>query len=301
MASEDIAPTDKSDLSRYLLDRVRQLEERNLRLREENKKMETEKRFVENQKLRYEREVQKLKSEIERLKNTPLIVGTVIDVINGEKIIIKSSTGPKFVVSKSQFVGEMNPGTQVALNQQSLAVVEVLPSSKDPLVHGMEIIEKPNLDYAEIGGLEVQVNELREAVELPLLHPEKFAKVGIDPPRGVLLFGYPGTGKTLLAKAVAHRTKATFIRVVGSELVQKYIGEGARLVREIFRLAREKAPSIVFIDELDAIGAKRLDSATSGDREVQRTLMQLLSEMDGFDPRGDVKMIAATNRPDILD
>lgn len=305
MASEDTdvppEPSDKAELSRYLLDRLRQSEERNIRLREEAKRIETEKRFMENQKIRYEREVQKLTAEIERLKNTPLIVGTIIDIMHGDKVIIKSSTGPKFVVSKSQLVGDVQPGTQVALNQQSLAVVDILPSPKDPMVYGMEIIGKPGVDYSEIGGLEAQIQELKETIELPLTNPEKFTKVGIEPPKGVLLLGLPGTGKTLLAKAVARRTNATFIKVVGSELVQKYIGEGARLVREIFKMAREKTPSIVFIDELDAIGSKRIESATSGDREVQRTLMQLLSEMDGFDPRGDVKLIAATNRPDILD
>jgi proteasome regulatory subunit len=305
MASEDAdmpqEPSDKAELSRYLLDRLRQLEERNIRLREEAKRIETEKRFMENQKIRYEREVQKLTAEIERLKNTPLIVGTIIDIMPGDKVIIKSSTGPKFVVSKSQLICDVHPGTQVALNQQSLAVVDILPSPKDPMVYGMEIICKPNVDYSEVGGLEAQIQELKETIELPLTSPEKFEKVGIEPPKGVLLLGLPGTGKTLLAKAVAHRTNATFIKVVGSELVQKYIGEGARLVREIFKMAREKTPSIVFIDELDAIGSKRIESATSGDREVQRTLMQLLSEMDGFDPRGDVKLIAATNRPDILD
>jgi len=177
----------------------------------------------------------------------------------------------------------------------------VLPPSLDPIVTGAEIIEKPPVTYEDIGGLEIQMRELREAVEDPLLKPELYRKVGIEPPKGVLLVGPPGTGKTLLAKAVANRTQATFIRFVGSELVQKYIGEGARLVRELFQLAREKAPSIVFIDELDSVGAKRLEIATSGDREVQRTLMQLLAELDGFNPLGEVKIVAATNRPDILD
>ena len=165
----------------------------------------------------------------------------------------------------------------------------------------MEIIEASDIGYSDIGGLDDQVVELKEAVELPLMEPERFERIGIEPPKGVLLIGPPGTGKTLLAKAVAHRTSATFIRVVGSELVQKYIGEGSRLVRELFEMAKEKSPSIVFIDEMDAIGARRFESATSGDREVQRTLMQLLAEMDGFDSRGDVKIIGATNRPDILD
>jgi proteasome regulatory subunit len=152
-----------------------------------------------------------------------------------------------------------------------------------------------------VGGLEEQLQEVRETVELPLKKPELFKNIGIEPPKGVLLYGPPGTGKTLLAKAVAHETEATFIRIIGSELVQKFIGEGARLVREIFNLAKQKAPTILFIDELDAIGSQRLKIATSGDREVQRTLMQLLSELDGFEMRGDVKIIGATNRVDILD
>ncbi len=291
-----------NDFSEYLLDRVRQLEERNLKLRDANRKVENEKRSAENQKVRYEREVRKLRSELERLKGPPLLVGTVLDVLDDNRVVIKSSTGPKFVVNASQFIEqELIAGARVALNQQSLAIVGALPPSKDPTVYGMEIIETPTVGYDDIGGLDAQIQELRETVELPLLKPELFERVGIEPPKGVLLYGLPGTGKTLLAKAVAKHTESVFIRIVGSELVQKYIGEGARLVRELFEMAREKAPSIIFIDELDAIGAKRLDSATSGDREVQRTLMQLLAEMDGFENRGDVKIIGATNRSDILD
>jgi proteasome regulatory subunit len=165
----------------------------------------------------------------------------------------------------------------------------------------MELVDSPQETYADIGGLEVQINEIKEAVELPLKRPELFLRIGIDPPKGVLLHGPPGTGKTLLAKAVAHETNAHFMRVVGSELVQKYIGEGARLVRELFDLAKKKAPTIIFIDEIDAVGASRTEANTSGDREVQRTLMQLLAGMDGFENRGDVKIIGATNRIDILD
>ena len=163
------------------------------------------------------------------------------------------------------------------------------------------MIEKPTTTYENVGGLDEQVLQVREAIELPLEKPELFRKVGIDPPKGILLVGPPGCGKTMLAKAVASQTNATFIRMVGSELAQKYIGEGGRMVRELFSLAKDKAPAILFLDEIDAIGAKRLDSATSGDREVQRTLMQLLAELDGFDALEDVKIIAATNRPDILD
>jgi proteasome regulatory subunit len=195
----------------------------------------------------------------------------------------------------------MIPGARVSLNKQTLAVMGVLPSPLDPIVTGAEIIEKPDISYENIGGLKDQMRDLREAVEDPLLRPELYLKVGITPPKGVLLVGPPGTGKTLMAKAVANATNATFIRLVGSELVQKYIGEGARLVRELFEMAKDKAPSIIFIDELDSVGAKRLDSTTSGDREVQRTLMQLLAELDGFKPTADIKIIGATNRPDILD
>lgn len=291
------------DYSKYLLDRVRQLEERNIKLREESRRVETEKRFAESQKVKYEREVRKLRSELERMRAPPLVVGTIIDLLKDNKVVVKSSTGPKFVVNISQFISEeeIKAGSQVALNQQSLAVVSLIPSQKDPAVYAMEIIEASDIRYSDIGGLDDQIIELKETVELPLVEPERFEKIGIEPPNGVLLIGPPGTGKTLLAKAVAHRTNATFIRVVGSELVQKYIGEGSRLVRELFSMAKEKSPSIVFIDEMDAIGARRFESATSGDREVQRTLMQLLAEMDGFDSRGDVKIIGATNRPDILD
>lgn len=292
-----------SDTYEYLLQRLRKLEEEYYKLKELCRRLEDEKRFIESERIRYEREVRRLRSEIERLRSPPLLVGTVSDVLDDGRVIVKSSTGPKFVVYASQYIDpkELKPGVRVALNQQTLAVVNVLPSPKDPMVYGFEVEERPNVTYDDIGGLDSQIEEIREAIELPLLKPELFNEVGIEPPKGVLLYGPPGTGKTLLAKAVANQTKATFIRVVGSEFVQKYIGEGARLVREVFQLAREKAPSIIFIDELDAIAARRTASDTSGDREVQRTMMQLLAELDGFDPRGDVKVIGATNRIDILD
>jgi proteasome regulatory subunit len=291
-----------ADFSRYILDRMRQLEERNLALREQKDRVEGEKRLIENQKLKFEREARKLRSELERLRVGPMIVGTIVDVLDENRVIVKSSTGPRFVVNLSQFIEEeIKPGAQVGLNQQSFAVMCVLPSPRDPAVFGMEIEEAPDVHFDQIGGLDTQISEIREIVELPLKRPDLFTAVGIEPPKGVLLHGPPGTGKTILAKAVAHSTDATFLRVVGSEFVQKYIGEGARLVRELFELAKNKSPAIIFIDELDAIGARRMDGATSGDREVQRTLMQLLAEMDGFDARGEVKLIAATNRLDMLD
>jgi proteasome regulatory subunit len=294
---------DKHELEVQMLDRVGNLESRNLELREQLRQVEADKRYIETQKIRYEREVRKLKSESEQLRSPPLIIGTIVDVVDSSRVIVRSSAGPRFLVRSSPSINadDLKPGARCTLNQQSLAIVELLPSSFDAQVYGMELVDSPQENYADIGGLDDQINEIREAVELPLKRPELFTRIGIEPPKGVLLHGPPGTGKTLLAKAVAHETNAHFMRVVGSELVQKYIGEGARLVRELFDMAKKKAPTIIFIDEIDAVGASRTDANTSGDREVQRTLMQLLAGMDGFENRGDVKIIGATNRIDILD
>ncbi|MGA3022304.1 MAG: proteasome-activating nucleotidase [Thermoplasmata archaeon] len=285
------------------LDRLSFLELRNTQLAEAIKRVESERHYMEAEILRLQREVKRLKTELDRLRYPPLIVGSVRDVLTDGRVIVKSSTGPDFVVNSAETVehGKITVGSRVALNKQTLAVMGILPASLDPLVTASEIVDKPPVTYEDIGGLSDQIREIREAVEFPLLRSELYKKVGVDPPKGVLLIGSPGTGKTMIAKAVAHHTNATFVRLVGSELVQKYIGEGARLVRELFELARLKAPTIIFIDEVDSIGAKRLEVATSGDREVQRTLMQLLAEMDGFEPLANVKIIAATNRPDILD
>jgi proteasome regulatory subunit len=291
------------ELVNEMREKIEVLERRNTELLEEIRRVEGEKRYVESELFRLQKELKRMRSEMERLKSPPLIIGSIKDLLADGRVIVKSSTGPDFIVSTSEYVPteDLEVGARVALNKQTLAVMGVLPPSLDPIVIGAEIIEKPTISYKDIGGLDEQILEVREAVEDPLLKPELYKKVGIEPPKGVLLVGPPGTGKTLIAKAVAHQTNATFIRFVGSELVQKYIGEGARLVRELFEMAKEKAPSIVFIDELDSIGAKRLEVATSGDREVQRTLMQLLAELDGFNPISDVKIIGATNRPDILD
>jgi len=177
----------------------------------------------------------------------------------------------------------------------------VLPPEADSAISMMQMQEKPDVSYTDIGGLDIQKQEIREAVELPLTHFELYRQIGIDPPRGVLLWGPPGTGKTMMAKAVAHHTTASFIRVVGSEFVQKYLGEGPRMVRDVFRMARENAPAIIFIDEIDAIATKRFDAQTGADREVQRILLELLNQMDGFDQSVNVKVIMATNRHDTLD
>ena len=296
-------PSNPEELYRYLLERVTSMESRNMELREQLRQTESDKRYIETQKIRYEREVRKLRSEIEQMRSPPLILGFISDVIDNQRVIVRSSAGPKFLVRASQAVDQelLKPGARVTLNQQSLAIIEVLPTSYDSKVYGMELETCPKEKYADIGGLDPQIDAIRETVELSLRNPEIFSKIGIEPPKGVLLHGPPGTGKTLLARAVAHETNACFLHVVGSELVQKYIGEGARLVRELFELAKKRAPSIIFIDEIDAVGATRTEAATSGDREVQRTLMQLLAEMDGFEQRGDVKIIGATNRIDILD
>ena len=265
--------------------------------------LETEKQILQAERSRLEKETQTLRTELEKLRQSPLITATVIEMLEDGRAVVKSSTGPNFVVHVSSSIvkEKIQPGMRVALNQRSFAVTQELPPSRDPMIRAMEIEEAPEVSYSDIGGLREQLLEIKETVELPLVKPHLFEQVGIEPPRGVLLTGPPGTGKTLCARAVAHETNATFIRVIGSELVQKFIGEGARLVREIFMLAKEKSPAIVFVDELDAVGSHRLDIATSGDREVQRTLMQLLSELDGFENRGQVAVLGATNRPDILD
>lgn len=283
--------------------RLRSLEESNLFLLEEKRRAQSESRFYKDELESLRRETKRLMAELEKARTPPLIVGVVEDVLADERLVVKASTGPNFVVPVAEHVNrkDLVPGTRVSLTQNNLTVVGILPPSKDPHVMAAEVVERPKFRYAEVGGLEGPVEELRETVEYPLTRPEVFSRIGIDPPKGVLLVGPPGTGKTLLAKAVAGETNATFIRVVGSELVQKFIGEGARKVHELFTLAREKAPSILFVDELDAIGAKRTDDSTASNREVERTLMQLLAEMDGFDARGEVRIIGATNRPDILD
>ncbi|WP_297500654.1 proteasome-activating nucleotidase [Thermococcus sp.] len=267
------------------------------------RQLELQVRTLEADKERLERELSRLRMEMSRLRQPPAFAGTVIEILDDDRAIVQNYNGPRFVVRIAPWVerDKLKPGSRVALDQRTMAVVELLPSEKDPSVLGFEVIGRPNVTYNDIGGLDRQIQELREAVELPLKHPELFERIGIDPPKGVLLYGPPGCGKTLMAKAVANHVNATFIRVVGSELVRKFIGEGARLVHELFELAKEKAPTVIFIDEIDAIGAKRMDETTGGEREVNRTLMQLLAEMDGFDPRGNVKIIAATNRPDILD
>tara|TARA_Y100000741_G_scaffold32207_1_gene22821 strand:+ start:129 stop:1391 length:1263 start_codon:yes stop_codon:yes gene_type:complete len=281
---------------------LNELKEQYALLSEDAKQLMTEKMFLENELSQLKKRVNRLDEEIRSLRTPPYIIGNIQDVI-GEKVVVRSSNGTIFLVSKNPRIdnSKILPGVRVSMNQDTLAVIDILDDAFDPLVSGAEIIEKPNIKYSDLGGLDDQIKEIRDAIELSLEKPESFEKFGIQPPKGVLLTGPPGTGKTMLAKAVASHTNATFLGLVGSELAQKYIGEGGRMVRELFSLARKKSPCIIFIDEIDAIGSKRLDSSTSGDREVQRTLMQLLAELDGFDALENVKVIAATNRPELLD
>ncbi|HII75802.1 MAG TPA: proteasome-activating nucleotidase [Methanolinea sp.] len=248
------------------------------------------------------RENAQLKRENNQLKRMPLFVAVVVDLLDrGEVYLRQQGNNQEYLTHvNDEIFRQLKPGTKVAVNN-ALSIVKIVGNIFDSRVRVMELDESPEITFDQVGGLAKEIEEVREAVEYPLTKPEIYVRVGVEPPKGILLYGSPGTGKTLIAKAVAHQAKATFIRMSGSELVHKYIGEGAQLVRELFSLAREKSPSIVFIDEIDAVGSTRTNDGTSGSAEVQRTLMQLLAEMDGFDTRGDVRIMAATNRVDMLD
>ena len=300
-SDDDVLPKRETD---SLSDRALSKLERDYKeLHEQAQQLLTDRMHLENEVSLQKDKIRRLDEDIRTLRTPPHVIGNVQDIIDDEHIVVRSSNGTVFLVSVNRRIDKdsLKPGTRVALNQDTLAVVEVLQDAWDPLVMGAELIERPDTTYADMGGVDEQIVLIKESIELPLNDPGAFLRFGIDPPSGVLLVGPPGCGKTMLAKAVASSTECTFIRLVASELAQKYIGEGGRMVRELFDLARERTPAILFIDEIDAIGAKRLDTATSGDREVQRTLMQLLAELDGFEALGNVKLIAATNRPDILD
>ena len=249
-----------------------------------------------------EKEVMQLRKENGQLKRVPLFVAAVVDVLeNGEVYLRQQGNNQEYVTTVSEKLHRiLKPGMKVAVNN-TLSVVRTIGNTYDSRVRVMELDEQPSVTFEQVGGLKEEIEEVREAVEYPLTKPKIYERVGVEPPKGILLYGPPGTGKTLIAKAVARQSRARFIRMSGSELVHKYIGEGAQLVRELFVLARERAPAIVFIDEIDAIGSMRTNDGTSGSAEVQRTLMQLLAEMDGFGNRGNVRIMAATNRIDMLD
>ncbi len=283
------------------------LETENDTLQESMQKLQEENLIVSKDLHRVEEELSLLRemfnnaaAELSNLKKPALLVADVVSV-TGDKAVIKLPNGNKFYVYVSKEIRGLRSGDACLVDQKTLNVIEKTDVSGNFDVEKFVIIEKPKEHWRDIGGLQDEIREVKEVIELPLLKPGLFKKVGIQPPKGVLLYGPPGTGKTLLAKAVAHSTNATFIEVVGSELVQKFIGEGAKLVKDIFALARSKGPAIVFIDEIDALAATRLETGTSGEREVSRTFMQFLAEIDGFKPLDNVKVIGATNRLDILD
>lgn len=264
-----------------------------------------EEEFIKNQELLKPQEESKAKErlKVDEIRGTPMTVGTLEEIIDDEHVIVTPHVGLEYYVPIFSFVDkdQLEPGCSVLLNHRSHAVVGLMSDEVDPMVSVMKVEKAPLESYADIGGLETQVREMKEAVELPLTKPELYEDIGIKPPKGVILYGEPGTGKTLLAKAVANQTSACFLRVVGSELIKKYLGEGPKLVREIFKIAEDNAPSIVFIDEIDAIGSKRYDSSSGGEKEVQRTMLELLNQLDGFDSRTDVKVIMATNKIESLD
>ncbi len=266
-----------------------------------NEELERRLEDAETQRDQLQDDVDELKRENEVLKTSSLYIASVEEHTD-EGVVIKQHGNNQEVLTETatSVNGDLEPGDRVAIND-SFAIQTVLDDETDARAQAMEVDASPDVTYADIGGIDEQIREVREAVEDPLENPEAFETVGVEPPSGVLLHGPPGTGKTMLAKAVANESDATFIKMAGSELVRKFIGEGSRLVRDLFELAADREPAVIFIDEIDAVASKRTDSKTSGDAEVQRTMMQLLSEMDGFDDRGEIRIMAATNRFDMLD
>ena len=326
-----LAPHQQHDLYQEMKSKERELEF-----------IELQEEYLKDEMRHLQRELLRAKEEIRRIQSVPLVIGQFNEMIDANYGIVSSTAGSNYYVRiLSTLDREMlKPNTSIALHRHSHSVVDILPPESDSTVQLMT--EKPDVTYKDIGGMDIQKQEVREAIELPLIQHHLYQQIGIDPPRGVLLYGPPGTGeslfvgrgceyisitfpviivcltthtihslflsikcinvgKTMMAKAVANATSATFISMVGSEFVQKYLGEGPRMVRDVFRLARENSPCVIFIDEIDAIATKRFDAQTGADREVQRILLELLNQMDGFDQTTNVKVIMATNRADTLD
>lgn len=248
-------------------------------------------------------EFDKTEQHIKALQSVGQIIGECMTQLDEDRYIVKASSGPRYVVACKQQIDKkkLKPGIRIALDMTTLTIMRILPREVDPLVFNMQAEDPGKISYSDVGGLNEQIRQMREVIELPLTNPELFARVGISTPKGVMLYGPPGTGKTLLARAMAYNMTANFLKVVASAIVDKYIGESARVIREMFGYARTHEPCIIFMDEIDAIGGKRFNQGTSADREIQRTLMELLNQLDGFDKLGKVKVITATNRPDTLD
>ena len=292
-------PYDEGSATRQ--EKIETLQDRLEVLESQNEEMRDKLLDANAENNKYQQKLERLTHENKKLKQSPLFVATVQEITEDGAVIKQHGNNQEALTEITDEMREtLDPDDRVAVNN-SLSVVKKLEKETDVRARVMQVEHSPDVTYADIGGLEDQMQEVRETVEMPLEHPDMFEDVGITPPSGVLLYGPPGTGKTMLAKAVANETDATFIKMAGSELVHKFIGEGAKLVRDLFEVARENQPAVIFIDEIDAIASKRTDSKTSGDAEVQRTMMQLLSEMDGFDERGEVRIIAATTRFDMLD
>lgn len=283
-------------LQSYYLSKIEDLAHKVQLKQAEVKRLEAQRNEMNNQ-------VRNLREEIQLLQEPGSYVGEVVKIMGKKKCLCKVNPEGKYVVNiaKDIPIDKLTPNTRVALKSDSYQLHKILPSKIDPLVSLMKVEKVPDSTYDMIGGLDQQIKEVKEVIELPIKHPEIFEALGIAQPKGVLLYGPPGTGKTLLARAVAHHTDCTFIRVSGAELVQKYIGEGSRMVRELFVMAREHAPSIIFMDEIDSIGGARISGEHGGDSEVQRTMLELLNQLDGFEANKDIKVIMATNRIDILD
>jgi len=275
------------------------IEECELKVREKQQNI----RRLEAQRNEWNSKVRNLREELQLLQEPGSHVGEVVKLMGKNKVLVKVNPEGKYVVEidKSIDINKLQANTRVALRNDSYSLHKILPNKVDPLVSLMRVEKVPDSTYDMVGGLDKQIKEIKEVIELPIKHPQLFESLGIAQPKGVLLYGPPGTGKTLLARAVAHHTDCTFIRVSGSELVQKYIGEGSRMVRELFVMARQHAPSIIFMDEIDSIGSARVEGSMGGDSEVQRTMLELLNQLDGFEATQNIKVLMATNRIDILD
>lgn len=265
-------------------------------MKENSKKIA--KTYLENTK-----KCDELEENLKSLQNSGQLIGEILKHMEDDKYIVKLLNGPRYVVTCKKAIDKnhLKVGVRISLDFATLTIMRILPREIDPAVYNMMMEDPGHVPYSEIGGLGDQIRDLRECVELPLTNPEIFKRVGIKPPKGVLLYGPPGTGKTLLARSIACNIDAKFLKIVASSIVDKYIGESARMVREMFGYAKENQPCIIFIDEVDAIGGKRSNDGSSSDREIHRTLMELLNQLDGFDDLGKVKVIMATNRPDTLD
>ncbi|CAI5734518.1 unnamed protein product [Hyaloperonospora brassicae] len=291
-----MAVNDSAGLTSYYEQKIEHLE---LTVRDETQNL----RRLQAQRNELNSKVRLLREELQLLQEPGSYVGEVVKQMGKSKVLVKVNPEGKYVVDvdKAIDITKCTPNTRVALRNDSYVLHKILPTKVDPLVSLMKVEKVPDSTYDMIGGLDKQIREIKEVIELPIKHPELFDALGVAQPKGVLLYGPPGTGKTLLARAVAHHTDCTFIRVSGAELVQKYIGEGSRMVRELFVMAREASPSIIFMDEIDSIGSSRMEGGGGSDSEVQRTMLELLNQLDGFEPAQNIKVIMATNRIDILD